>query len=501
MFDPGQLVDDKYRIVRKIGEGGMGAVFEAEAVRIHRRVAIKVLFADRGESDIAARFQLEAQAAGRIGSPHIVEVIDLGVLPSGSHYMVMEFLAGESLRSRIASCGRLTALELYPIALQLLEGLGAAHAAGVVHRDLKPDNVFLVKKADGTDFVKLLDFGISKFNSLNDTGSALSLTRTGAMLGTPYYMSPEQASGAKIIDHRADVYGVGVILYEALTGVVPFTADTFNELMFKIVLQQPKPILEVVPHADPGFVAIVERAMAREPQQRFQSTAEILAALELWRRDETPLTVDYASLRDKSRFEATQAAPVPRLSVPTNTPSIWASSGAHDRLAAEPERRPRRHLVQLGAASVVLLGAIAGGVLLLSKKEPAPNTTQPAIEVSQAAQKSPENPLSSTVEPVDSSASRNAAAPQLAPSATVTVNPATSTTAEMNSVKSTQNHSRPTSLPRTQRAAPNANRAAATTSAAPEPPAEATAKSETVPTPPPNDVSRIRNGRPIRSDL
>ncbi|HET9933114.1 MAG TPA: serine/threonine-protein kinase, partial [Polyangiaceae bacterium] len=158
LLEPGDLIEGKYRINRQIGEGGMGAVFEGEALRIHRRIAVKVLFPHAGaEDDLARRFQLEAQAAGRIGSSHIVEVIDLGTLPSGSHYMVMELLDGESLRSRIQSRGRLRPEEIYPIAMQLLEGLGAAHRAGILHRDLKPDNVFLVRQAQG-DFVKLLDF-------------------------------------------------------------------------------------------------------------------------------------------------------------------------------------------------------------------------------------------------------------------------------------------------------------------------------------------------------
>ncbi|MGC4088552.1 MAG: serine/threonine-protein kinase [Polyangiaceae bacterium] len=283
LLEPGDLIEGKYRIIRQIGEGGMGAVFEGEAIRIHRRVAIKVLFPHAGsEEELAKRFQLEAQAAGRIGSSHIVEVIDFGVLPSGSHFMVMELLDGESLRSRIQGRGRLRPDEIFPIALQLLDGLAAAHNAGIHHRDLKPDNVFLVRSPQG-DFVKLLDFGISKFGS-NTRGpgspAEMSLTRTGTLLGTPYYMSPEQASGGKATDHRADLYAVGVILYEALTGVVPFQADTFNELIFKIVLEQPRPVNTVVPNADPAFVKLVERAMAREPNHRFQSAVELRAALE-----------------------------------------------------------------------------------------------------------------------------------------------------------------------------------------------------------------------------
>jgi len=279
----GDIIDGKYRIVRLLGEGGMGAVYEGENTRIHRRVAIKVLHAAVAQTGEAVqRFEREAQAAGRIGSEHIVEVLDLGNLPSGDRYMVMEFMDGDPLSGRIRARGRLTPGEIYPILHQLLEALAAAHATGIIHRDLKPDNVYLLKSRGGkADFVKLLDFGISKFNQLSGD-SGFSMTRTGAVMGTPYYMAPEQAKGARDLDHRVDLYAVGVILYEAVTGEVPFNADTFNELLFKIVLETARPVETVVPGIDPGFAAIVNKSMAREPASRFQSAREFQQALEQW---------------------------------------------------------------------------------------------------------------------------------------------------------------------------------------------------------------------------
>ncbi|HET9957770.1 MAG TPA: protein kinase, partial [Polyangiaceae bacterium] len=260
---------------------GMGAVYEGENTRIARRVAIKVLHSGVAEmGEAVARFEREAQAAGRIGSEHICEVLDLGNLPSGDRYLVMEFMDGDSLSRRIRQRGQLTPSELYPIAHQLLDGLMAAHAAGIIHRDLKPDNIFVLRsKRGGGEFVKLLDFGISKFT---DGGSNLSMTRTGTVMGTPYYMAPEQARGSRELDARVDLYAVGVILYEALTGQVPFMAETFNELLFKIVLETPRPIGELVPGAEPSFVAIVEKAMSRDPALRFQSALEFQQALEKW---------------------------------------------------------------------------------------------------------------------------------------------------------------------------------------------------------------------------
>jgi tRNA A-37 threonylcarbamoyl transferase component Bud32 len=277
----GDRIDGKYEIKRLLGEGGMGAVYEGENTLIHRRVAIKVLHSGVAALEEAVkRFENEAQAAGRIGSDHIVEVLDLGRLESGDRYMVMEFLKGESLSARIAARGRLSPSEICHVGLQLLEGLSAAHEAGIIHRDLKPDNIFLVAQAKGrSDFVKILDFGISKFNAL---GKDFSMTRTGSVMGTPYYMAPEQARGAKNLDARLDVYAAGVILYEAATGRVPFDGDTFNELLIKIVTEDSPPVRSVVPDLDPGLAEIIDRARQKNPDQRFASAREFRDALASW---------------------------------------------------------------------------------------------------------------------------------------------------------------------------------------------------------------------------
>jgi eukaryotic-like serine/threonine-protein kinase len=278
----GQVIEGKYRIVRLIGEGGMGAVYEGENVRIHRRVAIKVLLpAFTNNTDVVQRFEREAQAAGRIGNDHILEVLDLGTLPDGSCFMVMEFLDGDPFNKRIQNRGRLTPRELAPLGKQILKGLGAAHNAGIVHRDLKPENIFILKeKAGKVDYIKIIDFGISKFQPLS--GDGMKMTRTGAVMGTPYYMSPEQASGSREADARSDVYAIGVIFYEAVTGHVPFDAPTFNQLLFKIVLSEPPPPRTSVPDLDPAFESIILKAMARDVTARFQSTDEFARAIEAW---------------------------------------------------------------------------------------------------------------------------------------------------------------------------------------------------------------------------
>src|SRR6266511_5313620 len=188
------MLKGKYRMVRLLGEGGMGAVYEGENVRINRRVAIKVLHAGLTENkEVTQRFEREAQAAGRIGNDHILEVLDLGSLASGDHYIVMEYLDGEPLSARIAREKRLEPFQLAPLIRQVIVGLAAAHEAGIIHRDLKPDNIYILKtKAGHADFVKIIDFGISKFQPLS--GDGMKMTRTGTVMGTPYYMSPEQAS-------------------------------------------------------------------------------------------------------------------------------------------------------------------------------------------------------------------------------------------------------------------------------------------------------------------
>jgi serine/threonine-protein kinase len=333
-LQPGQILAEKYRIVRLLGQGGMGAVYEGENVRIRRRVAIKTLHASvSSRSDVVQRFEREAQAAGRIGSEHIVEVLDMGDLPDGTRFMVMEYLEGSTLGERIVKRGRIPPREVVPILAQLLEGLAAAHQAGIIHRDLKPANVFLsAQKAGQGDFVKILDFGVSKFSALS--GEEMSMTRTGAVVGTPYYMSPEQAKGARNLDARSDLYAVGVILYEAITGQVPFNAETFNELIFKIALESPPPPEQFVPGLDPSFSAIVRRAMAREVGERYQSAGELRAALIAWASDFDRRAAE------PSRAPATQVLPMmappaqPR-SGPTGTVPLEGMTNAAQALAAQ----------------------------------------------------------------------------------------------------------------------------------------------------------------------
>ncbi|MCC6558198.1 MAG: protein kinase [Polyangiaceae bacterium] len=331
-FNPGEIIGGKYRILRLLGAGGMGAVYEGENTRIKRRVAIKLLHAAvSSQAESVTRFEREAQAAARIGSDHICEVLDLGELPDGTRYMVMEYMDGETLGSRIQRTGRMGPEKSIPIMSQVLDALGAAHAAGIIHRDLKPDNIFLLtSKAGIPDFVKILDFGVSKFSQLS--GDEMNMTRAGAVVGTPYYMSPEQARGMGQVDARSDVYALGVVLYQATTGQVPFQAQTFNELLFKIVLEQPPPPQAFVPDLDPEFAAIVQRAMSREPAHRFQSCAEFKDALLAWLAARPHLTgqspaLASAAAQRPAKTEALPAMLTPLPAVPTPMPGAQQVSG------------------------------------------------------------------------------------------------------------------------------------------------------------------------------
>lgn len=292
-IQPGTVIGGKYRVVRRIGEGGMGTVYEGENIRIERRVAIKVLHEHVASTpEFAQRFEREARASARIGSPHVCDVLDLGDFDSGERFIVMEFLEGESFEERLVK-GRITAHELAPIAFEVLEGLGTMHQAGVIHRDLKPANVFLARRPGGrAETVKILDFGVAKLLPRGDEPN--HMTSTGTMMGTPLYMSPEQARGARDVDGRTDLYAASVMFYRALTGEMPHSGDNLHELLFKIVLEDPRPIRELAPDVDDHFAAIVTRGLARDADQRFPSARAYQAEIAAWGRAQGRASLEFA---------------------------------------------------------------------------------------------------------------------------------------------------------------------------------------------------------------
>jgi serine/threonine protein kinase len=270
----GSILGDTYEVQRRLGEGGMGRVYEARHVRLGRHYAIKVMHqifaADR---DALARFRREATAASTILSPYVAQVFDVNATRDGQPYLVYEMIDGEDLGTLLEREGALSIARATHIARQVASGLHAAHTAGVVHRDLKPENVMLIKGADGSETTKLLDFGIAKVQQED------KLTRTGAVLGTPAYMAPEQARGGSTIDHRCDVYALGAMLYRAVTGRPAFSGEDAGRTLTSVIWDEParpKTLRRDLPDA---LELIIQRAMAKDPDARFASMAELDAAL------------------------------------------------------------------------------------------------------------------------------------------------------------------------------------------------------------------------------
>jgi eukaryotic-like serine/threonine-protein kinase len=381
LFEAGHVIDGKYRLVRLIGTGGMGSVYEGENLLIRRRVAIKILHAaSTGNVEAIRRFEREAQAAGEIGNDHILEVLDLGSLASGDRYMVMEYLDGETLAARIERHGRLTPGQIAPIARQFLTALASAHAAGIIHRDLKPENIFILRaKAGRVDFVKLIDFGISKFSRPFGEGEH-RMTRADAVLGTPCYMSPEQARGARETDVRSDIYSCGVILYESVTGRLPFEGESFNDLMFKIALSDAPSPLTFVPSLDPDFAWLINHAIARDPEGRFASAQEFAEALDEWMRKNAltdTLSLPRPSdafpprsepLRSKTSATISIDSEIEVLELHTGNEESWA----HSKGETTANLRRKKRVPRIAAASIAGLVAVGLGIALMVRADPTP---------------------------------------------------------------------------------------------------------------------------------
>jgi eukaryotic-like serine/threonine-protein kinase len=280
----GVVLAGRYEVLRRIGEGGMGAVYEAKHALIGKRVAVKVLLEKfHAQRDFVERLLQEARLASSIGHENIVDVTDFGTTDDGRSFVVMEFLDGESLASLAMREAPLPIERSLRIARQVASALGAAHAKGIFHRDVKPENIYLVQRGDA-DFVKVVDFGISKaVKPGGDEGpETYRLTHTGLLLGTPLYMSPEQARGSEDLDHRVDIWALGVLLYECLTGEVPFRANNYLQIISQVLTHAPMPPSQLRPELGiPDAVeAVVMRAMDKDRTRRYQTMAELERDLE-----------------------------------------------------------------------------------------------------------------------------------------------------------------------------------------------------------------------------
>ena len=276
---PGQILAGKYRVERVLGEGGMGIVIAAHHLHLDKRVALKFLRPEvAANREIVARFSNEARSAAKIQSEHVARVLDVGVLDDGSPYMVMEYLEGTDLAGLIKQRGSIPGPEAIEYVLQACEALAEAHVAGIVHRDLKPANLFLTRRADGSPSVKVLDFGISKAALASDAAGQ-ALTQTAAVLGSPSYMAPEQLKSARQADPRTDVWALGIILHELMTGECAFRADTVPELYVSILQAPPAALRQRLPGAPPALEAVLLRCLEKDPARRYASVGELALAL------------------------------------------------------------------------------------------------------------------------------------------------------------------------------------------------------------------------------
>ncbi|MDB4943794.1 MAG: hypothetical protein JWP97_3328 [Labilithrix sp.] len=272
----GALIAHRYRLIGDLARGGVGAVYEAHDLHMDRVVAMKILQSGGFDRAAAARFAREARVAASIHHPNVCAVTDAGVLADGSPFLVMERLHGETLRHYVARSGRLDADEAIELAVQMLSGLEAAHALGIVHRDMKPENVFITRPDGALPLVKLLDFGMCRRQSLEVALPAddHSLTRAGTVVGTPEYMAPEQASGRRKFDARIDLYAVGVMLYEAITGTRAFTGPDARAVLVSVLARQLPSVRAFRPELPVAVDRIVARSVERDPRARYGSTGE-----------------------------------------------------------------------------------------------------------------------------------------------------------------------------------------------------------------------------------
>jgi serine/threonine protein kinase len=382
----GQVLNDRYRVESQIGKGGMGSVYLGFHITIGRRVAIKFLHTEYAENEeLVVRFFREAQAAAAIEHKSIIEVLDMGVSDNDEPYIVMEYLEGESLGDLLKREGRIDFSAACAILEPVLKALSAAHKKGIIHRDLKPENIFLVRD-DETDrvLIKLIDFGISKILDMNEEQA---LTRAGALLGTPFYMSPEQAVGSLDVDHRTDIFSMGIILFEMLTGELPFEGKTTRKVILSILTDEPRKGSDVVEDFPAEAQKILDKSLRRDPDDRFENTNAFLDALKRIREFDSRHTrlSRYASgvvnprcavgdLGVVSESKGGKRAPAEVLSAlsKNSPPSDWIRNTTSSRVS---QKKNKTWVIAVIGA---LLLAVAGVGLFVSLSKKAPTPSPPS---------------------------------------------------------------------------------------------------------------------------
>jgi serine/threonine-protein kinase len=446
---PGDMIAGKYVLDRLLGQGGMGAVFAAKHVKLSKAVAIKIMLADASNPEAAQRFINEGRAAANIQNEHVVRVDDVDE-EMGYAYMVLELLDGEDLAQILdrEPTHRLPAHVVVDYVLQALKGVTQAHAIGIVHRDLKPSNLFLARRKDGSSVVKVLDFGISKAQGSSALAASPSaLTSTKAMLGSPLYMSPEQLRSSKSVDQRADIWAMGVILYELITGTLPFMGENLGELFAAILETDPAPLRTRAENVPPGLDDIVLRCLQRRPEHRFQSAAELanaLAPFAVARPGGVPITPNPAlggtammppgmvsaamTPRGGAITPGPGAPPIPQLSgsnpgmdarpfagTGSGVAGGWQSTGGGGGVPGLSKAKTSLLVLAVGAFMVTAIAVVA--FVLVPRKTKVTSETPPPVAASVVA------PVASTSAPVVAST------PVVAPTPTEVASAAPPTTA------------------------------------------------------------------------
>jgi serine/threonine-protein kinase len=432
---PGEVLDGKYRVEGIVGEGGMGAV--AKATHLLRRAPVALKFMSGAVLSLPGaveRFVNEGVAASQIDSDHVVRIFDVGRLPSGAPYLVMEFLDGRDLGRVLEVEGpRLPVSRAVHFTVQILRALQTAHAAGIIHRDMKPSNCFIIERDGDPDFVKLVDFGISKVRSADET-PAPALTRTNSALGTPLYMSPEQARSPRDVDARTDLYSVGAILYEMLCARTPYTSETgeFTEILFKIFTTEPEPIRTLTPDVPDGLAAVVHRALQRDREARFASASEMAEALAPFADARSnDILARIRAARGRSLLPpGSRSLPPPSAAAPAVPPSSATPAEARTQGQAGDARVPthvgvtresgsapatsRTTLAIAGGAALLL--AAAGAVAIASRGgHPSSDAAAPGVPAASIATPAPPAPLAPPAPTATLAATASAAPDESAP--------------------------------------------------------------------------------------
>jgi serine/threonine-protein kinase len=402
----GQVLAGKYRVERVLGVGGMGVVVSALHIQLDERVALKFLLPDAlGNPEAVARFGREARAAVKIKSMHVARVSDVGTLENGAPYMVMEFLHGQDLAALIHDRGPIPFPDAVDFVLQACEALAEAHALGIVHRDLKPANLFMITGADGAPCIKVLDFGISKITKTDSSGD-YGMTSTQAVMGSPLYMSPEQMTSSRDVDGRADIWAIGTILFELLTGRPPFLGETMPQLCGMILQEAPPMPRELRPDLPEGLQAVLLRCLEKKRDRRYANVAELASAL-------APYGTRLAARSAERVSKVLSAAGISSRELDvTAPPSVGAATGS--AWGTTQSKTSHRALwVTLGGAGVVL---VAGAALFLRPGHadaPDPRTSASAAPVSERTAPAPAPPPPAVV-PAPLAASTASEAPAVA---------------------------------------------------------------------------------------